>query len=220
MNFGKTWITAAVLAGFILDGCGPKQMVKPSDNKAEPAAAVKSSGKSTDAVSRDETVRGETASEKVSRSGKTRDASAADSEGVRGESAREEASRDTAANSGSASASASPIIRKASSRKVSHGQKTRTTTAAPAESSAVSPITPSSATVPAKAGRGNGIIVVVGIFVVAGIVYGLMHRRGPGGNLPPSGGSGQGGSRSAFMSAGAPQGSINSTATGPPGPPG
>ena len=39
MKSGKAWITVAVLASFVLDGCGTQRMVKPTDNTITPEAA-------------------------------------------------------------------------------------------------------------------------------------------------------------------------------------
>lgn len=39
MKSGKAWITAAILAGFVLEGCGTQQMVKPTDNTTTPEAS-------------------------------------------------------------------------------------------------------------------------------------------------------------------------------------
>jgi hypothetical protein len=46
MKPGKAWITAAVLASLVLDGCGTQQMVKPTDNTTAPEAASKPAGTS------------------------------------------------------------------------------------------------------------------------------------------------------------------------------
>ena len=41
MKSGKAWITAAVRASLVLDGCGTQQMVKPADNTSAPEAVSK-----------------------------------------------------------------------------------------------------------------------------------------------------------------------------------
>ena len=41
MKSGKAWITAAVLASLVLDGCGTQRMVKPTDNTITPEVAPK-----------------------------------------------------------------------------------------------------------------------------------------------------------------------------------